>query len=130
MARNIHHSDAAEIVDCGSEPDGIRNVSGASFESSWRGLVGGFFECHVLNHVAAALPGLRVFENVVLAKNDADAGRGEDFVAGEDVEIAIIGLHVYMHVRNSLSPVEKNFGAVPVGEFDDVVNRRNGAERV
>jgi hypothetical protein len=91
-------------------------------------LVGGFFESDVLDHVAAALPGLRVFENVVLAEDDADAGGRENFVAGEDVEVAIVGLHVDLHVRNGLGAVEKNFGAVTVGEFDDVVNGSDGAE--
>ncbi len=54
----------------------------------------------------------------------------ENFVAGEDVEVAIVGLHVDLHVRNGLGAVEQNFGAVTVGEFDDVVNGSNGAERV
>jgi hypothetical protein len=60
IAGNVHHADSLEIIDGGTETDGVGDAAGAGFEASGRGLVRCFFKGDVLNHVAAAVRRLGV----------------------------------------------------------------------
>ena len=87
-------------------------------------------EGDVLDHVAAALPGRHGFEDARAAIDDADAGRREHLVAGEDEEVGVQRLHVDRHVRDRLRPVDERDGAVTMGHGDHLRDRRDGAQRV
>jgi len=130
VARDVHHSDAIKIINCGTQPNSIGNIPRSRLESSWRGLVNRLFKSYVLNHVAAALPGLRVFENIQLAENYADPRWGKNFVARENIKVAVISLYINMHMGNGLRAIQQNFRAVAMGHLNHFVGRRNGAEGI
>ena len=62
-------------------------------------------------------------EHVLLAEDDADAGRREDLVAGEDVEVAVERLHVDRHVRDGLRAVDEHARAVAMRHLDHLAAR-------
>src|SRR5277367_5352220 len=109
VARNVWHPNALDIINGRAKPDSIRDVPGASFEPARRWLIRGLLKRDVLNHVAAAMPGLRVFEHIELAVNDADARGPEHFVAGKNVKVTVKKLHVRADVRDGLRSVQKHF---------------------
>ena len=92
-------------------PDRVGDVAGAGFEAARRRLIDGLLERDVRDHVAAALPGRHVLEHLRLAEQRADAGRAEDLVAGEDVEVAVERLHVDAHVRDGLRAIDQHASA-------------------
>src|ERR1700728_672972 len=106
VPRDAGQAEALDVVDGCAQADGVGDAARAGFETGGRHVVHGFLESDVNDHAAAALPRLRVFENVELTVNGANPGGSENFVPGEHVEIAVQQLHVDRHVRNSLCAVE------------------------
>ena len=74
--------------------------------------------------------GIASEQHVRLAVDDADAGRREDLVAREHVEVAVERLHVDRHVRDGLRAVDQHARAVAVRDLDHLARRRDRAERV
>jgi hypothetical protein len=107
VAGDVLDADPLHIVDRRAQANGVGDVAGAGLEARRHALVEGALEGDVGDHVAATLPGRHVFENVALAVHDADAGRREDLVAGEDEEIGIDRLHIDAHVRHRLGTVDQ-----------------------
>jgi hypothetical protein len=74
--------------------NGIGDAAGTGFETVWRGLIDRFFKRHIGDHVPAPLPGRCCLEHFGFAVDSADSGGGENFVTGEDEEIAVESLHI------------------------------------
>ena len=130
VRRDHGHPDGRHVVDGGAQSNGVGDVPGACLEAAGRSLEHGSLEGHVLDHVAATLPGLRRLQHCLLAVDRADARRREDLVTAEDVEVGIQRLDIDRHVRHGLGPVDEGQGAVPMGGRDHDLRGRDGAEGV
>ena len=80
-------------------------------------------ERHRADHVAAALIRRHRVEQRRLPVEHADAGRPEDLVAGERVEVAVERLHVDRHVRDGLRAVDEHRNPAAVREPHDLAER-------
>ena len=89
-----------------------------------------FFERHVADHVAAALPRRQDFVQLFLDEDGADAGRAENLVAGEDEEIGAHLLHVDRHVGDRLGAVDDDARAVALGHLRHFLDRQDRAQAV
>ena len=117
-------------VDRRPEADGAGHVRRAGLELVREAVVERPLEGDREDHVPAALPGGHLLEARGLAPEDADAGRPEDLVAGEDEEVSAERLYVDRHVRDSLRSVEEHPGAVAMGHRDHLPGRGDRAERI
>ena len=82
------------------------------------------------DHVAAALVGRHLLEQLASAPQHADAGRAEELVAGEDVEVAAEGLDVDGGMADPLRAVDENARADFLCLSDDARDVDDRAERV
>ena len=71
-----------------------------------------------------------VFEQVELSVNSADSGGSEDLVSGEDVEIAVEGLHIRPHVGDSLCAIDQHTRPVAMRHLDHLARGCDRAEGV
>ena len=114
------------------EADDFGDGGSSCFKAGWYVGVGRLFECHVLDHFAAAVVRRHAVEYVVLAVKYADAGRSVHLVAAECEKIAVELLYVNLDVRRTLGGVDQNLGLR--GELahggDDFFNRVDGADGV
>jgi hypothetical protein len=122
------HPNAIEVVDCSAQADCIGDVAGSRFETLRGAEIESLFEGHVLNHVASALPGRHVLEDLGLAIYDTYACWAEDLVSGKDKEIQC--LHIDLHMRHRLRSVQKDRRTIPMGYLDHLCCGRNNAESV
>src|SRR4051812_16301806 len=81
--------DLAEIVECRSQAHGVRDIARSGLKPRRTLLILSALEGDVLDHVAAALPGLRFVQERFLTVNDADSRRAKDLMPGEHEPIAI-----------------------------------------
>lgn len=65
------------IVDCGTQPDSVGDVARTGLEARGRVMISRLLEGHILDHVAAALPGRHDIEQLGFAEQRADACRTE-----------------------------------------------------
>jgi hypothetical protein len=87
-------------------------------------------ESDVADHASAALPRGQLCQQVVTAVHRTDAGRAEDFMPGEDVEVGAERGHVDGQVRNRLRPVDHDSNAARLGHRDHRVDRQDSTEGV
>ena len=128
---DVGHADAHDVIDGRAETDRVRDVAGARLEAERRPcLIHRPLERDVGDHVPAALPGRHRVEHVELAVDDADAGRAEHLVSGEDVEVAVERLDVDGHVRDRLRPVDERARAVAMRIGHHLLDGHDRAERV
>ena len=92
--------DFLEPFQGGGQADGAADIGRSRLELQRRRSVGGFLECHGLDHVAAGLPGRHCLEVAKLAVENSNAHRPENLVAGKCVKIAIEVLHVDFPMGN------------------------------
>src|SRR5208337_5635029 len=93
-------------------------------------LVGRPFEAHISNHMTTALIGRHLLEEIQFAVKCSDAGRAENLMPGENIEICIDSRHVDRYVRSGLSAINQNGHTSRVRERHDLLDRDNRTERV
>ena len=130
MRGNGVHADVRDIIDCRRETVSAGDMRRAGFEAAGNIGKGGFLKCHAADHIAAALIRRHGVEQVGLAIEHTDAARPIELVAGEGVEIHIQRLHIDRAMHHGLGAIEQHQGALGVGQADNLVNRRDSAERV
>jgi hypothetical protein len=130
VATDVLHPDPLEIVQGGSEPDGVRDAAGTGLEPDRRRLVLRLFERDVANHVAAALPRRHGVQQVGLPVQDPDAGRSEHLVSRKCVPVAVKILNVDAHVRHRLSPVDEHPRAVAMRHRHHLARRGHRPEGI
>src|SRR5450830_794554 len=68
IAGDVFNANAIDIVDCGTQSDGIGNVAGTGFELVGNRLKHRLLKRHIRNHIAAALPWRHVFQHFTLTQ--------------------------------------------------------------
>ena len=81
MCLDVADAEMAHVVEGGTETDGVGHVGRTSLKASRRHIVLRAFDGHVLDHVAATLPGLHLVEQVLTTIDHTDAVGTIDLVA-------------------------------------------------
>ena len=115
----LHH----QPVERGAPADRLQDRRGASLEAVGRVGVGDGVHRHSADHLAAALVGGEPRQRLLTTDQRSDAGRPEQLVAGEDVEVASDRLHVDAAMHYRLAAVQQGQGA-------DRLRRRDHRRRV
>ena len=123
-------SQAAQEVDGRSQADRAGQVRRARLELVGERVVDGLLEADRGDHVAAALVGGHLLEQLAAAVEHADAGGSVHLVARQGVEVAAQGLHVDVEVRGGLGAVDQHVSAAGVGDLGDAPDRVDRAEHV
>lgn len=129
MGLDFADADGVDVVEGGGEGDGSLDVWGAGFVFEGWVVVGGGLEGDFFDHFTAAAPWGEGVEEVEFAPEDADAGGGVGFVAGEYDEVCSEGLDVDGHVGDGLGGIDEDGGAVFFGgggHFNDGVDGAEG----
>ncbi len=130
VRRDRVQAQTVHVLDRRAEPDRPRDVGRARLELVGKLVVGRLLEGDRADHVPAALPGRHLLEQLRPAVQDADAGRPEQLVAREGVEVAAQRLHVDREVRHGLGAVEEHRHLLPVRHLDDPVDGVDGAKSI
>ena len=130
VARDVGNTDAIQIVDRRAQANRVGDIPRAGFKSLRRRLIEGLLEGHILNHVSPALPRRHLIQHFGLPINYTDAGRRKDLVPGEDIEVAVDGLHIDAHMRDRLRPIHQHASAVAMRCFDHFFHRHNRTQRI
>ena len=130
MAVDRVETDVAEVVDGGTEADRLDDRRGAGLEAVRRLGVRRARHGDRLDHLAAAVEGRELVEQLLATPQHADARRAADLVAGEDQEVAVDGLDVDRELRRGLRGVDHREGAERLGARHQVDDRVDRAEHV
>ena len=123
-------AEGRDVVERCPEADRVGDVGRAGLElGRWLG-VGRVGEGHILDHVAATLPGRERPLSFLRHEHGADAGGAEDLVAREHVEVAADPPHVHRKVRHALGPVDEHAGAAGLRHAGHQLHRQDRAEAV
>ena len=107
---NVLDANRINPFDGFAETDDFGNHGRTCFKAGGNIGVSRLFEGHVLDHLAAAVPGGHTVENIVLAVEYAYACRAVHFVTAEGEKIAVELLHVNLDVAGTLGGINQNFG--------------------
>ena len=91
------------------------------------------FKRHVLNHVSAAVPRLRILQNIQLAVDHSDTGWPEHLVPGENIKVASI--EAASSVRMCVKQPARHPEAIPsapitVRHLDHLLRLSDGPKRI
>lgn len=89
VAGNSGEVEGVEPVEGGGEGDAAFDIGSARFVAKGKVVVGGALVGDFFDHLAASPPGGEVLEAGGLSVENANAGGGVDFVAGEDEEVGV-----------------------------------------
>ena len=107
--------EAVDIIDGRAQSDHTGNVGGAGLEFKGEGVESGSGERHGFDHFPTAEEGRHGVQQFLATPEHTDAGRAEQLVSGEGVEIAVQGLHVHRPVGHRLGTVYQDFCTDCVG---------------
>src|ERR1700722_1653378 len=127
---DVSHAEALHVIEGRTKPHSIRDIARTSLKARRGRAAHGLFESDVLNHATAALPRLRLLQNIQLAIHGSDARGRKNLVARKYVEVAIEQLYIHHHVGYGLGAIEKHFRALAMRYLDHLLRRRDGAESI
>ena len=124
------HAEGVEVVGGRGQPDRAGDVRRAGFELG-RGVgVGGPFDPHAADHLAAALVRRELLQQFLPPPEDADPGGAVHLVAGHGVEVAAQFPHFDAQVRGRLRPVHHHERAVLPRRLRHLPHRVHRPQRV
>ncbi len=99
-------------------------------ELEGQGIEGGAAEADPVDHLSTGLPGGHPLQQCGAAPQHADTGRAVELVAGEGVEVAADGLHIYLEVGHCLGAVDQGQGTDRLGGRHYLLNWIDGTEGI
>src|SRR6266700_6207340 len=123
-------ADGIDVVDGSAKPDRLHDRGCSSLEPVRRLAVCDVIPMHLADHLAAAIEWRHGREVLVLAVKRADAGRSVQFMAGDDIEIAVDVADIDVHVDGRLRAVDKHRDSPRMRNPDHLLDWYHGAEHV
>ena len=124
-------TDAFDPAQRDTQGNRAADVRGARLELVREARVGrSFFEADHVDHLPATAPRAHGLEQCAFAVQHANPRRSVRLVTRKNVEVTVQCLHVHVHVRNGLAPVDQHRGPCGLGLCRQCLGIVDGAERV
>lgn len=104
MSEDGGPAECEQVIDGGMQTNCVCDAGRASFEFCGRVAVGCFLKGDTANHISATLPRRHDLLQLLSCIECANTCGSEEFVSGEDEEVAADGLHIDGHVGDGLVP--------------------------